>query len=545
MGVRLAAAPSQPHALGLRGTTIAVAVFGAMAFYLWRVMGLFTRFPGTNVDARFNQAVLEHQWLWATGRADSLGDPAFFYPYKSILFLSESYFGSGWIYGIGRALGASRETSFDLWYLAGMATTFAATVFTLRRFGLPTVSALFGACAFTFALPMLAQDAHAQFVYRFATPLATLACVEFLRGPSLRRLAILALWVAWQFLCCVYLGLFVVEFLAFFGAIAALAPNLRSRVGIAPGVLGAGLAWAAAPVTALAAYVVWRYADLSRMFAVRRPMFQIEGMAPHWTSFLSQQGAPSDLWLSNLLPQHTKYWSLEHQLFPGFGVLLLAGVGVWSAFRRGNDRPVALACLVSIVGTLALSIDIDGFGVYRWLAEAPGLNAIRSPGRIMLVTAFPIAWLAALGVTWLRRSGAPAASALLTLGLALSLGDITAYRSMSVDVAEAQARVRAMTAGLDGKALRARRAVLWRFGNGETWEETRLDIDLMLAAQDLGVSTSNGYSGSDPPGYVRPRDCAETRAAIAGADALPYKRAGAENVAARAVIVPPGACGSQ
>jgi hypothetical protein len=64
----------------------------------------------------------------------------------------------------------------------------------------------------------------------------------------------------------------------------------------------------------------------------------------------------------------------------------------------------------------------------------------------------------------------------------------------------------------------------------------------MLAAQDLGVATINGYSGSVPPLYRRPRDCAEAKAWLGKVDALPYKRAGAEDVAARAVITPSGAC---
>jgi hypothetical protein len=68
------------------------------------------------------------------------------------------------------------------------------------------------------------------------------------------------------------------------------------------------------------------------------------------------------------------------------------------------------------------------------------------------------------------------------------------------------------------------------------------DLDLMLAAQDLGLRTINGYSGSVPPPYRRPRDCEEARAWIGKVDALAAKRAGAGDVATRAAIVPPGAC---
>jgi hypothetical protein len=538
----LDAAPLQAaQAPRLRATTISIAIAVAIGFYLWRLIGLFTQFPGTRIDARFNQVVLEHLWLWTTGRADALADPAFFYPYKSILYLSDAHFGSGWIYVIFRALGAPREIAFDLWFLVGMATSFAAAAFVLRRFGLPTVAALFGACVFAFSLPMLAQDAHAQLVYRFATPLAALAAIEWLRGPSLRRLATLTLWVAWQFLCSVYLGVFLVEFLALFAAVASAA-RLRPRSAAPAGLPGAALAWLAAPAAALAAYMLWRHAEVSRSFGIQRMMSEVEGMAPHWTSLLSQQGAPTDAWFSSLLPQHTQYWQWEHQLFPGFGVLLLAAVGAWSAVAQRENRAAVAACVFAILGLLALTMDIDGAGLYRWLAQAPGLNAIRSPGRVTLVMAFPLAWLAALGVARLRQSGSQAAAVLLTVGLFLSLVDIAGYRSASVDIAASRARVATMAAGLDGAALRAQRAVLVRFGDGETWDEAMQDIDLMIVAQDLGVSAYNGYSGSYPPMFKNPRNCADARAVIASLDALPFKRAGADDVAARAVIVPPGAC---
>jgi len=530
------AAPRSGASPLMSASTIGIAIAIAIAFYLWRLIGPFTQFPGTRIDARFNQVVLEHLWLWTTGRADSLADPAFFYPYKNILYLSECHLGTGWIYVIFRGLGASREVAFDLWFLAGMATTFAAAAYVLRRFELPTVSALFGACVFAFALPMLAQDAHAQFVYRFATPLATLAGVEFLRGPNLRRLAVLTLWVAWQFLCSVYLGVFLVEFLALFGAVA-LAAALRPRMMSAAGLPSAALAALALPVAALAAYMMRRYADLSRLFAIRRTTSELAGMAPHWTSLLSQQGAPSAAW-SSLLPQHTHYWGWEHQLFPGLGVCLLAVVAVWRAVALRENRAIVAASVFAILGLLALAVDIDGVGLYQLIAQAPGFNAIRSPGRVSLIMAFPIAWLAALGLTSLRQSGSQGAFALLTIGLGLSLIDIAAFRSVSVDIAASQARAAAMAAGLDGEALRARRAVLWRFG-----DETMQDLDLMIAAQNLGVRTINGYSGSDPPLYRRPRNCAQGEAWIAGVDALPYKRTGADDVAARAVVVPPGACG--
>jgi hypothetical protein len=534
----------------LRSQAIPALMALTIALYLWRLVGAFSRFPGTLGDARFNQVVLEHLWRWATGRADSLSDPAFFYPYPNILYLSDCHYGSGWIYVIFRALGAPREVAFDLWFLVGVATTFAAAVFAFRRLGLPQTSALLGACLFALSLPMLAQDAHAQLIYRFPVPLATLACVQFFRAANLRSLCALALWVAWQFLCSVYLGVFLVEWLALMTAVAILRPDLfpnPESPSQPPGgrASGAALAVAAPIAIVLAGVMLARHAEVARAYGIQRDMREIEQAAPHWTSLLSMAGSPTVGWLSPLLPQNTVFWRWEHQLFPGLGVLLLAAAGAGMGATNPAGRRVVVTCLVGIVGLLALSMDVGGVGLYRWLAELPGLNAIRSPGRVAIVMAFPIAWLAALGMSALRGSDSRSAHVLMTIGLGLALLDIAGFRSDSRDIASSRARVAAISQHLDASALRARRAVLLRIGDSSFEQEAIFDIDLMIAAQDMGVASFNGYSGSEPPLWRRPRDCAEARGWIERVDQLPFKRAGADELAQRAVVLPPGACANE
>lgn len=520
----------------------------AIALYLWRLVGAFSRFPGTLIDARFNQVVLEHLWNWVSGRTESLSDPVFFYPYPNILYLSDCHYGSGWIYVIFRALGASREVAFDWWFLAGMAATFAAAVYAFRRLGLPQTSALLGACVFAFSLPMLAQDAHAQLIYRFPIPLATLACIQLFRAASLRSFFALTLWVAWQFLCSVYLGVFLLEWLALLSAVAILRPNLFPKSLSQPTTSRAGgvaLAVAAGIAVVLAGIMLARHAELSNAYGIHRDIGEIELAAPHWTSFLSMAGSPIVGWFSPLLAHNTIFWLWEHQLFPGLGVLLLAAAGVRMGMTNPADRRVVVTCLVSILGLIALSLDVGGVGLYRWLLELPGLNAIRSPGRVAVVMAFPIAWLAALGMNALRGSDSRTAHLLMTIGLGLVLVDIAGFNLESRDIAGAQARVATMSQGLDARALRAQRAVLLRFGDSTSELETQFDLDLMIVAQDMGVASFNGYSGSKPPLWRRPRDCAEARAWIERVDQLPFKRAGADDLAERAVIVPPGACTSE
>jgi hypothetical protein len=520
------------------------ALAAAIGAYLFRIFGLFDRFPGNLSDARFNQAVLEHLWLWASGRADSLADPSFFYPYRDILYFSDTHFGTGLVYVLARALGAARETAFDIWYLVGLAATFAATMYVFRRFGAGELAAAVGATLFTFSLPLLAHDLHAQLVYRFAVPLASLALLRALHRPSLRDLLWLVLWVAWQFLCSIYIGVFLVEWLALIAAVAWLRPSWLPRLpqhDAEPTTPLPALAVVAALLAALAGFMLLRHAQVAHAYAIKRDMWEIEQLAPRWWSLLTMVNAPSVGWLTEFLPRGA-YWEWEHQLFPGLGAIGLAAAGVRLNWRDDNGRRVIALCFVAMLGLLLPVMDFGGYGLYRYFADAPGFNAIRNLGRVVIVMQFPLAWLAVLGLDSLQRSRGRWARPFLIASLGLALIDIATFRPHFIGLPEARARIAAITAGLDPEAMRAKRAVLMHFTAGGYQFEKSTAVDLMLAAEEMGVRSINGYSGSDPALYRDPKTCAEARAIAAGIDALPYKRPGADDVAARIVILPLGAC---
>lgn len=526
-----AARPAPVLVLGLLGLGVAL--------YLARLIGGFTYYPGSLYDARFNQAVLEHLWLWASGRAESLANPAYFYPFKDILYFSDAHFGTGWLYVGARALGAPREIAFDLWFLVGMAASFAAAFYAFRQFGFAGVSAAIGAALFAFSLPMLSQDLHAQLVYRFGVPLAILEFVRFVSRPRLRPLFLLAFWVSWQFLCSIYIGVFLVEALALMAIWALIGRKNFPILAVdaspsrAADIALGGLALAA---VAAAALMLARYAETSHAYGLRRSYWEVEFLLPRWSSFVSQARSLSVGWLAAWLPHPYLGW--EHQLFPGLGVLALAILG----FRAREERRVAWTCVFVLAAFVVLTLDVDGYSIYYFLVDVPGLNAIRGVSRFALVAAFFVAWLATVGFDRALRSDSSAAQIAAIVALALASADIGLFSVAHEDIAAAKARISALTAGLDGAALRARGAVLFRFGEGTVDDETVRDIDLMIAAQDLGLQSFNGYSGSDPPLYKHPKSCAEAKAWIGEAEAFPNRRPGGENLIARAQPVPAAAC---
>jgi hypothetical protein len=190
---------------------LAVGVVG----YLLPATAYFSAVPGDLGDARFNSVVLEHLFQWVTGVVPELWSPAFFFPYEHVLAFSDNLFGSGWVYSVLRLAGLSRELAFDGWYMIGFVLNYLVMVCVLLRLRFNGLATALGAFVFTFALPVLAQEGHAQLVYRWAIPLAFLALWRFLNQGKLVPLGFCAVWVAVQFFHSIYLGVFLVYLLGF------------------------------------------------------------------------------------------------------------------------------------------------------------------------------------------------------------------------------------------------------------------------------------------------------------------------------------------
>jgi len=171
-------------------------------------------FPGDLGDARFNDVVLEHFYRWMTGQQRSLISPSYFYPMPGALTFSDNHWGSAWIYSIFRMIGADRYQAFDLWYLSAFIANFVATNYVFRRLGFSVVASAVGAFAFTFAMPVVAKYGHAQLVWRALIPLALLCWQRFRETSAVRWVGRLAITVALQFFVSIYLGYFLLLFIA-------------------------------------------------------------------------------------------------------------------------------------------------------------------------------------------------------------------------------------------------------------------------------------------------------------------------------------------
>ena len=494
---------------------LVIGIFG----YLLPALGYFSMIPGDLGDARFNSVVLEHGYQWLTGQTSKFWSPTYFYPFERVLGLSDGHFGSNWVYSLLRFFGLSREMAYSGWYLFGFLLSFWVCAWVLRRMNYSVFAAGAGAFTFAFALPVLHQEGHAQLVYRFAIPLACFfwyrAVVQFDSVEFSKAI----FWCAVQFMCSIYLGVFLVYCLIAMvlalvivngvrGPLSLKVAKLDSRLlGLVIGTKslmvsfrGRGVWYLAAIIAAGVVFFLLReYKSIANDYQLVRPLDDLRSLIPTPASYLLADNSSLSRWIGSGVANFPA--RSEHQMFIGLGVLCLLVVGAWAdAFTR--------VCVLTLIVLIGLTLMVADHSLYLWLLKLPGVDAIRAVSRIILVMLFPISGLVAAGVDRLLRLMATRG---LWFQALLMFAMIFILSIESVNYVPHQAAVQTWVdrqrglASLVSTDLPKDTILFVTQRKAEPFYIAELDA--MIYAQDHRLATLNGYSGSTPPGYVYPNPC--------------------------------------
>jgi hypothetical protein len=197
------------------GWSFGIVLFSGTLLFgpIWQ-LDFFRRMPGDLVDARLNLVFLENINAYLSGRASSLIDLSFFYPYPYISAFSDNLFGSAPGYLLARLCSLTPEDSFQFWFVLSYFINFTAACYSFRLLSQSRSASAIGAVLFTFGLPISAQVGHAQLQYRFGLALAITYFYLFLTQYKWRAFLLSCLWLVWQFFCSIYLGFFASLFMA-------------------------------------------------------------------------------------------------------------------------------------------------------------------------------------------------------------------------------------------------------------------------------------------------------------------------------------------
>ena len=492
----------------------AVFLVAFAAIPMARLQGL-EFMPGDIGDSRLNNYFLENVFQFLGGGSRSLWHLGFFAPYPYVLGFSDNLFGASPIYLIARLVTGETDSAFQIWFLAGYAANFAAAFYAARRLGLGLPAACVAALIFSFALPTSAQTYHVQLHYRFGIPLSALYLLLFLEEGRVSRLAVSALWLAWQFYCGIYMGFFALLLLAGILVSFLLAGLVRDPSQLRRLPADLLLDWRQATPRSKALTVlgfafsllamvvlIFPYFQVSRLYAVRRSWAEIELMLPRGPSYLMSDA--SWLWgrLSRQLPDVPMRH--EHQMFVGIIPALLAAAGFFIVVTRARTQ-TGLAIAGSLVLMVILTLNVAGYSIWSYLYGLPLASAIRVLSRIDQVLLFPIGYLAGIAIDrlWRSRPAAKAAVGVLVVVLIAEAAMVSMPRS-------AKAEWRARMAVIDAvypKGLPASSIVFIAQRGAPVTHE----IDVMWAALRHRNLTLNGYSGLWPQGfsYQYGADCDE------------------------------------
>jgi hypothetical protein len=474
--------------------------------------------PGDLGDARFNNYILEHFFQWVRGAIGDYWTAPFFYPFPLTTAFSDNLLGSAPFYALFRLVGLDRATAYQGWFILGYLLNFTAAATVLWRLGLKPMAVGAGAFFFAFGLPLLAQENHAQLLYRFCIPLACYSLWRFYQLPRLKTLIFIGVWFVWQFYLTIYMGIFLTLLLAVLFVLLPFivqAKTLGQRLAIWPKSLfkawcedhwaGRILALAAIAGLGLAfAALILPYYRAVRLYGFSRNLLEVWAMLPRFQSYLLADN--SQLWgsLSRLIGEINLRW--EHQLFAGVAVVALIIVGIVARFQNAN-RTVAWLHFFAALALIVLTLNIRGISFYMLVWLAPGVDSIRAVPRIMLVVMWPIsvfiAWVVD-GLLLKRSETQRWMQVAVYLLVGLLVVESVFYNHATYVKAEAQARLDELTQQLPD-ALPAN-PILYVAENLED-PSYAPEIDAMLLSQQLGWPTLNGYSGNYPPDYKTSTSC--------------------------------------
>jgi hypothetical protein len=463
--------------------------------------------PGDRIDGRFNLYVLEHGYRWLRGDTPRFWDMPVYYPARRVTAYSDAHLGSLPVYAGLRAAGLTAEHAYQGWFLLWFPLNFAAAGWAARRCGGGPVAV--AACGFVYAFAAVAvvhSVGHSQLGPRWLVPPAVVFALEWLATPTTRKLAAAAACLVGQ----AYLTLYIAYYLGLLVlATAAAAAVFAPRSIDWPAIRAGWRRWllVAAVTAAVLTPLVRPYAKASADHPIS-PVEWLKLFTPTpWAWLLAPSVGVSSLTVNAALPPPAHPGLFEMQLFPGW--LSLAGVLACGLAARRRPTPVNVLAAAAL-GVVVFTTRVGGVCLYDPVFHLPGVGGIRVVARVVLVLLFPAGL--AIGVVieslpgrWWKRG----------MVLAVVVADQAILPPGHTGWPGLRTRVAGLNDPIDrlADAIRTRRPearVLYVFPAADDKAELPGDgvrqLQVMFAAQRLGVPTVNGYSGYWPHRWELFRD---------------------------------------
>ena len=478
-----------------------------VVYAVWaRVLPPFGQLPGDIGDTRFNMYALEHSYQWLIGNS-SLWNMQMFWPLNGTSAFSEMHLGSVIFYSVPRLLGLERYEAMQVWFASGLYLTLFSAYFAARWMRYSAAASALVAIVFTCALPITAQAGHAQLVQRWAAPWAIVAVIGMSRSVLMRRshLFVFAVSISLQFLlspgtaiATIYVSIFIWIASVWLGTsvkdFREVRTDKRQLLTTVSGV----------SVIAIFTYVALRYSQFKNVYGITREKLEVWEFSPTLKSlFLADHSHVWNRYSYRLVIDSGRN---ETQLFIGLALISFLVIGI-SGVR--SKRDVRLSLLLGSVLVFITTIRVGDSSGFIYLANIPGFDSVRTPGRFMLIQLFPIGLVAASGFDALVTSRHKLFQLLAVLLLVFMVREYSKIDLMRISKSDLNAPTEQMVERVSERINSANRDQFDAFFVLDDAEHNRfmLDLDAITASQILDIPTLNGYSGFIPFGYENVTTC--------------------------------------
>ncbi|MBD1823987.1 hypothetical protein H6F51_16010 [Cyanobacteria bacterium FACHB-DQ100] len=484
----------------------AVAVLGVFLGFHPTLLSGFSKAQAELGDTRLVHYLLEHSFQVVVNQNyhAELWTPAFFFPLKNTLALSENLFGAAPFYWVLRGI-LPADLAYQCWMILAALLCFISFVILLRSLQISHALTAFGGFIFAFGFPRMGQLFHGQLLCQFYTPIAVLFIWKFLRKPTENRFYLALLFIFLQILAAYYHGWFLLfSLLLFVPIVLWLEDHYRQNLLLFlrrkwRSTIVAILVWISALIALFLPYL-----KITQTIGVF-PFSQVETMLPRLASWLLPP--QNSLWsplLSKLFDSRLD--PNQHLLFMGFTVFGLIAFAVYVVRFRPEvltpERSILVkASLITAFILFGLSLEIFGFSLWKVIyAIVPGATAIRATGRIVyMIEVYVLAasLLCVDGMLRHRIAKPKFRSAIALTLLLISLPELIIFQPMAYEKAPALKLESELQASISSKCDVA--YLVAAPGTGFYLQQ----IPMMWAGLKAGVPVINGYSGSVPAGLPR------------------------------------------
>lgn len=461
------------------------------------VLTMGSAIPGDLGDSRLNNLQLEHGYQSLTSKASFIS-PSQYFPTSGTISHSDMHIGTLPFYAIPRVIGATEESSFQLWAITIVAINLWGAAYLLRTLRMPNL--LIGPIAFSMASPSIAVHflgAHIQLIPVFPLLLAIASTIRFERTKAIGDLIAIIAFLSWLHLCSPYLG--------FFGTIA-IAPFLLIVCGyrslpfaiLKDKRLTAKHALNTIPVLLCIAMYLLYFAETEEG---TRPWVEAQAQSPRLRDWFQ---SPNGNWLyQSVLPIYNEENPSEFALFSG----TLPWIGMFAAlflfFSMKQDHPSRKIGFASAITALALLVLFTRFGdsgLFLWLAKHfEALRTFRAPGRaIVAIHIFQTIALSSVVIYLIHKLKIPSSIHPIFLVAAIIAAETITYSQAST---EKSIFVKRREAVITSWREAGNKSILALVPGHTNQHNSHIHLDAWAAALATGRKTINGYSGRIPAGF--------------------------------------------